>query len=70
MCGFQEIYGSKEKKKAIWEIHSVLSFSLQKPTPKSRMRVNSKEENHTFVVSGLTKDHWVVFVFHFVLKQK
>lgn len=34
------------------------------------MRVNSKEENRTFLVSGLTKDHWVIFVFHFVLKQK
>lgn len=34
------------------------------------MRVNIEEENHTFVVSGLIKDHWVIFVFHIVLKQK
>lgn len=60
----------KKKKGAIWEVRSVLSFFLQKTTPKSRMRVNSKEENRTFLVSGLTKDHWVIFVFHFVLKQK
>ena len=38
MCGFQEIYVAKKKKKkkgggAIWEIHLVFSFFLQKNNP-------------------------------------
>ena len=61
----------QKKKKRLYEKSiQCYHFSYKKTTPKSRMRVNSKDENHTFVVSGLTKDHWVIFVFHFILKQK